>query len=158
MKSNPISTFPPCSSFHIGEVIQTWLARLMRWDLDSSHIQLYSSAGGALINEAYPVLFFYLFKVWESAGLTPQCPNISINYSTTLSDNDRHVRSCLLIWKGHWPLIGWGHDHGLLSNDQSRAKAKRLQCNTMTRCNHAMKPITRIPSHLVVPPLELGWI
>ena len=29
MKGNPINTFPPCSSFHIGEVIQTRLARLM---------------------------------------------------------------------------------------------------------------------------------
>ena len=36
MKGNPISTFPPCYSFHIGEVIQTWLARLMRCDLGSS--------------------------------------------------------------------------------------------------------------------------
>ena len=36
MKGNPISTFQPCSSFHIGEVIHTWLARLMRWDLGSS--------------------------------------------------------------------------------------------------------------------------
>ena len=32
MKINPISTFPPCYSFHIGEVIQIWLARLM-WSL-----------------------------------------------------------------------------------------------------------------------------
>ena len=29
MKGNPISTFQPCYSFHIGEVIQIWLARLM---------------------------------------------------------------------------------------------------------------------------------
>ena len=36
IKGNPIPTFPPCSSFHIGEVIQTWLARLMRRDLGSS--------------------------------------------------------------------------------------------------------------------------
>ena len=32
MKGNPISTFPPCYSFHIFEVIQIWLARLM-WSL-----------------------------------------------------------------------------------------------------------------------------
>ena len=30
IEGNPISTLPPCSSFHIGEVIQTWLAGLMR--------------------------------------------------------------------------------------------------------------------------------
>ena len=30
IKSNPISTFPPYYPFHIGEVIQIWLARLMR--------------------------------------------------------------------------------------------------------------------------------
>ena len=36
MKGNSISTFPPCYSFHIGEVIQIWLARLMGWDLGSS--------------------------------------------------------------------------------------------------------------------------
>ena len=29
MKGNPISTFPPCFSFHIGEVILIGLARLM---------------------------------------------------------------------------------------------------------------------------------
>ena len=29
MKGNPIFTFPPCFPFHIGEVIQIWLARLM---------------------------------------------------------------------------------------------------------------------------------
>ena len=38
MKGNPISTFPPCSSYHIGEVIYTWLVRLMGWDLGSSRI------------------------------------------------------------------------------------------------------------------------
>ena len=32
MKGNPISTLTPCYSFHIGEVIQIWLARLM-WSL-----------------------------------------------------------------------------------------------------------------------------
>ena len=36
MKGNLISTFPPSSSLNIGEVIQTWLARLIRWDLGSS--------------------------------------------------------------------------------------------------------------------------
>ena len=40
MKGNPISIFPPCYSFHIGEVIQIWLARLM-WSLRNiSHILL----------------------------------------------------------------------------------------------------------------------
>ena len=29
IKGNSISTFPPCLSFHIGEVIQIWLARWM---------------------------------------------------------------------------------------------------------------------------------
>ena len=29
MKGNPISTFSPCFSFHIGKVIQIWQARLM---------------------------------------------------------------------------------------------------------------------------------
>ena len=40
MKGNPVSTFPPYYPFHIGKVIQIWLARLIRWNLGSSHIAL----------------------------------------------------------------------------------------------------------------------
>ena len=29
MKGNPISTFPPCTSFHIGEVISSHIPRLV---------------------------------------------------------------------------------------------------------------------------------
>ena len=51
MKGNPISTFP-CYSFHIGEVIQIWLARLVGWDLGSSHIINRPCVAGAVLQSA----------------------------------------------------------------------------------------------------------
>ena len=49
MKGNPVSTFPPYYQFHIGEVIQIWLAGLMRWGLGSSHIQGTTLYAGLLL-------------------------------------------------------------------------------------------------------------
>ena len=47
MKGNPISTLPPCYSFHIGEVIQIWLARLM-WSLRNISHKIFFWLAGAL--------------------------------------------------------------------------------------------------------------
>ena len=87
MKSNPISTFPPYYPFHIGEVIQIWLARLMRWDLGCSLKE-------HLFYSVFTHITIILAYLQTQLYYTSRCCNTN-SYIKTF-----YAQHCPVQWKG----------------------------------------------------------